>query len=135
MTTPVPTIRKSPITLYVLALQGGRYYAGQSCHFVSRIDKHFSNKGSAWTRLHPPVAVVYAKTIRTRDWKVAERFENRITLLLMARHGWRNVRGGFWSNACEMATARNLQHHRKGWVLESRSNDSANSTIDDSDEY
>lgn len=111
------TIRSSPITIYVLMLHDDRYYVGQSCKFVERISTHFLGKGSAWTRLHPPKAVLCAKTVKTRDWKVAERYENRITLFLMSKHGWRNVRGGFWSNVCEMSTRAGLSHHHKARIL------------------
>jgi predicted GIY-YIG superfamily endonuclease len=111
------TIRKSAITVYVLSLQGNRYYVGQSCNVVSRIAEHFTGKGAAWTKLHPPLTVLCAKTLKTRDWKVAERFENRLTLFLMVHHGWKNVRGGFWSNTCETSTISNIKHHNKDFVL------------------
>lgn len=111
------TIRSSPIAIYVLALENGCYYVGQSCKFVERIAAHFQGKGSAWTQLHSPVAVLCAKTVRTRDWKVAEQFENRLTLFLMSKHGWQKVRGGFWSNVCERSTSGGLVHHRKAYIL------------------
>ena len=117
MLIETPTLRSSPITIYVLLLQDDCYYVGQSCKFLSRISDHFNGKGSAWTRLHPPVAILCAKTVKTRDWKIAERFENRLTPLLIVSHGWKHVRGGFWSNICEKSTVRNLQHHNKGFVL------------------
>ncbi|NYZ62029.1 GIY-YIG nuclease family protein [Luteimonas sp. SJ-16] len=119
MSTKLSTLRESPITVYVLELQDGCYYVGQSCKFRERIYQHFTNKGSAWTRLHPPVKVICAKTVKTRDWKVAERIENRLTIFLMRHHGWTRVRGGFWSNTCEISTARNLEHHNKHSVIES----------------
>ncbi|MGK9145974.1 alpha/beta hydrolase [Xanthomonas euvesicatoria] len=91
--------------------------AAQSCKFVERIAAHFQGKGSAWTRRHSPVAVLCAKTVRTRDWKVAERIENRLTLFLMSKHGWQKVRGGFWSNVCERSISGGLVHHPKAYIL------------------
>ncbi|MFC3656501.1 GIY-YIG nuclease family protein [Xanthomonas hyacinthi] len=111
------TIRSSPITIYVLALENGCYYVGQSCKFIERIAAHFQGKGSSWTKRNPPIAVLCAKTVRTCDWKVAERFENRLTLFMMSKHGWKNVRGGFWSNVCERSTSGGLMHHRKAHIL------------------
>ncbi len=113
----ISTIRSTPIIVYALALEDGCFYVGQSCKFIERVAAHFDGKGSAWTRRHRPVAVLCAKTVRTRDWKVAERFENRLTVFLMAKHGWQKVRGGFWSNICEKSTRGGLIHHGKTHVL------------------
>jgi cullin-4 len=105
------TIRRFPISIYVLQLTDGCYYVGQSCHLPSRIAEHFSGKGSAWTRLHTPEVVLCARTLRTLDWKIAEKAENRLTRFLMSKFGWKNVRGGYWSNVCNQSIAANLRHH------------------------
>jgi hypothetical protein len=79
--------------LYVLRLQQDKFYVGRSDRpDRSRIDEHFNGDGCEWTRLFPPLEVVY--TAPTGDATA----ENALTLKWMTAHGWRNVRGGDWSS-------------------------------------
>ncbi|WP_158290128.1 GIY-YIG nuclease family protein [Ramlibacter sp. WS9] len=109
---------KKWITLYVLELQDGCYYIGQSAAPEGRINDHIGGKGSQWTRKHPPIRLVERRPAGTRDWKDAESIENELTLTFMRQHGWQRVRGGFWCNIDEEATRKGLLAHDRHAELE-----------------
>jgi predicted GIY-YIG superfamily endonuclease len=75
-------------TIYVLGLQGGRYYVGKSDDVPKRYQQHLNGSGSAWTRKYRPVSLV--KTIEN-----ASPFdEDKITKEYMSKYGIDKVRGG-----------------------------------------
>jgi predicted GIY-YIG superfamily endonuclease len=72
--------------IYVLHLQGGAYYVGKSDDPMRRYQEHLDGRGSAWTKLHRPIAV-------ERVIAGASPFdEDKITKELMAKHGIDKVR-------------------------------------------
>ncbi len=75
--------------VYVLKLEGGNWYVGWSGDIETRIASQFLGRGAQWTRLHPPVSV---ESVRPGDTVM----ESAVTMALMAKHGWRKVRGGQW---------------------------------------
>jgi predicted GIY-YIG superfamily endonuclease len=75
-------------TIYILKLQGGKYYVGKSDNVIDRIRDHTNGAGSAWTRKYKPIDV--EKTIPN-----ASPFaEDAAVKEYMARYGIDNVRGG-----------------------------------------
>lgn len=89
-------IKKQPVTpspapmtsIYVLRLEGGRYYVGKSTNVLKRYEEHVDGHGSAWTRRYPPILL--EKTIHN-----AGPFdEDKVTKEYMAKHGIDRVRGG-----------------------------------------
>lgn len=76
-----------PGYVYVLRLQGGRRYVGWSADPETRIASHFLGRGAHWTQTYPPVAV---ESIQPGDTTL----ENVVTIALMVKHNWKNVRGG-----------------------------------------
>jgi predicted GIY-YIG superfamily endonuclease len=74
--------------IYVLRLQGGKYYVGKSENVAKRYQQHLAGSGSAWTKLHRPVSLV--KTIEN----VSPFQEDAITKEYMEKYGTDNVRGG-----------------------------------------
>jgi predicted GIY-YIG superfamily endonuclease len=78
---------RHPGWVYVLRLQGDRRYVGWSADPETRVASHFLGRGAHWTQIHPPVAV---ESIQPGD----KTLENVITVAMMAKHHWRNVRGG-----------------------------------------
>ena len=74
--------------IYILELEGGKYYVGKSHNLESRLHSHFSGRGAAWTKLHKPIRVL--ETIDTAD-------EDACTIDMMYKHGIENVRGGSYS--------------------------------------
>lgn len=73
-------------TIYVLALEGGRYYVGATDVLSDRVLSHFTDNGSAWTHKHKPVDVLLAFKGDAFD-------EDKLTKLYMHKHGIENVRG------------------------------------------
>lgn len=99
-----PAHKSKSIFIYVLELNGDRYYVGQSKKPTQRIKEHFAGKGSSWTRLYKPVEVIKIIETNTGSWRRALEIETQLTLKLMKIYGWRNVRGGPYSAsdlACE----------------------------------
>jgi len=76
--------------LYVLRLVGGKYYIGKTDDVLKCYDEHLNGSGSAWTRLHPPVAIV--KT------PASPQDEDATVIEYMRIYGLNNVRGGIYSD-------------------------------------
>lgn len=75
-------------TIYVLRLEGGRYYVGKTDDVMKRYATHCRGEGSEWTRKYKPLAI--EKVIEN----VSPFEEDKITKMLMSEHGINNVRGG-----------------------------------------
>jgi hypothetical protein len=75
-------------TIYILRLEGGRYYVGKSDNVASRYQQHLKGSGSAWTRKYKPIAI--AKTIEN----ASPYDEDRYVKEYMDIYGIQNVRGG-----------------------------------------
>lgn len=99
--------------LYVLRLQDDCFYIGQSRteNFEARIQKHFRGKGSAWTRLHPPIEMI-EKQLVFGSYREIELKENEKVVEYMRRYGMGKVRGGFFASVDETVTEKNLRHHK-----------------------
>jgi hypothetical protein len=80
--------------VYVLALQGGRYYVGSSMDIDARIGRHRSGLGAAYTRAH---AVLGEEPPRTELRDDVESWERAETLQRMRDHGVESVRGWMWT--------------------------------------
>lgn len=79
--------------IYVLRLEGGRYYVGKSEDVMNRYSQHLKGNGSAWTRKHKPVAL-------EKTYKNASPFdEDKYTKEYMSNYGIEKVRGGSY---CEI---------------------------------
>lgn len=74
--------------IYILRLQGGRFYIGKSADPQSRYVQHLQGNGCAWTRKYKPVELV-------RTISGASPFdEDKYTKEYMAKYGIDKVRGG-----------------------------------------
>ena len=76
-----------PGYVYPLRLEQGRYYVGWAQSLELRIAQHFLGRGADWTRLLKPLEV-FAVSQGGQDLEEAQ------TIAMMARYGWRVVRGG-----------------------------------------
>jgi len=74
--------------IYVLQLEGGRYYIGKSDNVMNRYKQHINGSGSAWTRKYKPISL--EKTIEN----VSSFEEDKITKEYMSKYGIDKVRGG-----------------------------------------
>jgi len=74
--------------IYVLRLEGGKYYVGKSEDVINRYHQHIKGHGSSWTKKYKPISL--EKTIEN-----ASPFdEDKITKEYMSKYGIDNVRGG-----------------------------------------
>ena len=80
------------IYIYVLKLQGGKWYIGRTENPQFRLENHFMGSGSSWTARYPPVAV--HELIPGCD--VFD--EDKQVIKYMSQYGIDNVRGGAFAN-------------------------------------
>ena len=75
-------------TIYVLKLEGGRYYVGKTEHLMRRYQEHMRGEGAAWTSKYKPLSLV-------QKIENAGPFdEDMVVKEYMAEHGIDMVRGG-----------------------------------------
>ncbi len=77
--------------IYILRLTGGNYYVGKSSDVETRVQEHFTGKGSTWTELHKPLSV--EKVIKDVDSFEEDTWVKRY----MSQKGIDKVRGGSYS--------------------------------------
>lgn len=76
--------------IYILQLEKGKFYVGYTERKDGeRFTEHFTGKGSEWTKTYKPIQVMEWRHGTLDD-------EDRITLEMMDKYGWWNVRGGKW---------------------------------------
>ena len=78
----------SNTNIYVIRLEGGRYYVGKSDNVHKRYQQHLNGSGSAWTKKYKPISL--EKTIQN----VSSFEEDKVTKEYMAKYGIDKVRGG-----------------------------------------
>ena len=83
--------QKQAIYVYVLKLENDKYYVGMTKHPDVRLNDHFNNRGSAWTKKYRPISII--EVIPNCD----EFDEDKYTIKYMATYGLNNVRGGSFS--------------------------------------
>jgi predicted GIY-YIG superfamily endonuclease len=76
--------------VYVLKLENERYYIGRTSNFIQRMNEHFTNKGSEYTKKNKPIKII---EVNEEKDKYDERDK---TLEYMNRYGYENVRGYAW---------------------------------------
>lgn len=74
--------------IYVLKLQGGKYYVGKSQDVIGRYQQHMNGEGSSWTKKYKPISLV-----ESRDG-VSPFEEDKVVKEYMAKYGIESVRGG-----------------------------------------
>lgn len=79
------------VNIYILKLEGGKYYVGKTNNISTRIEDHFSHRGSKWTMKYKPISVLSVKE-GCDDYD-----EDKITQQCMDEYGVNNVRGGTYT--------------------------------------
>jgi GIY-YIG catalytic domain len=76
------------VSIYILNLECDKLYVGRTSNIDFRLDDHFNNCGSYWTKKYKPQSVkeIY-KNCTNYD-------EDKYTIWMMAQYGIDNVRGG-----------------------------------------
>lgn len=94
------------IHIYILQLENDKYYVGKTTNPEFRLDKHFNNYASAWTKKHSPISILEIMS------ECDEYDEDKYTIKAMAEHGIENVRGGSFVNIklndCQIAVILNM---------------------------
>ena len=105
----VRNYRMSKTNVYVLRLEGGKYYVGKSEDVQKRFQQHLKGGGSAWTRKHSPISVLKTYT------NVSHFEEDKVTKELMAKYGIDKVRGGSYSEVVlDRAQLESLEREIRG---------------------
>ena len=78
------------IYIYVLKLEGNKYYVGKTTNPQFRLENHFCSSGSKWTKKYTPLKLHELIPDQSNH------DEQRITQEYMAKYGIDNVRGGPW---------------------------------------
>lgn len=76
--------------IYVLKLLDQRYYIGRTSNIFKRIEEHFTNNGSIYTKMYKPEKVIEIQEEKTNE------DEKIKTLQYMDMYGWQKVRGSYW---------------------------------------
>ena len=101
--------------VYVLRLEGGRFYVGSSSDVAGRVAAHRARAGAAFTRKFGVVEELAPRTRQTEDLESWERAE---TLARMREHGVENVRGWLYTtvrlSASQRASVREQLRERFG---------------------
>ncbi|MBK5374651.1 GIY-YIG nuclease family protein [Pseudomonas sp. TH43] len=84
--------------LFILKLEGDRYYVGYSSKPDARIKRYFAGKGSDWTGLYKPVEVLTTRSLGALRESDAAAKTADATVSMMRLVGWRNVRGAAWKS-------------------------------------
>lgn len=95
--------------LYVLALADNCYYVGASTSVYRRINAHEAGKGSEWAKVHKPIDILETHHIDVPSWRDAEHREDALTVEIMVKFGWKNVRGGHFCRLEEKAVEVDLR--------------------------
>ena len=82
------SIKSVDTNIYVLELINNRYYVGKTTNPTFRLEQHFTNNGSAWTKKYKPIRVL--EIIPNCD----DYDEDKYTIKYMKKYGVDNVRGG-----------------------------------------
>jgi len=78
----------SKTNIYILRLEGGRYYVGKTDEIDKRFQQHVKGYGSVWTKKYKPLEIA-------RKIEGASPYEeDRYVKEYMGRYGIQNVRGG-----------------------------------------
>ena len=78
------------VFIYVLKCQGDKFYVGKTDNPDYRLESHFSDGGSAWTKKYRPLQLYQLMPDQT------DHDEQRVTQEYMEKYGVQNVRGGPW---------------------------------------
>ena len=79
------------VFIYILELEGKKYYVGKTSNPDFRINHHFNGDGSIWTRKYKPIRL-YTLIPDCDNFD-----EDKYTKIYMKKFGINNVRGGSYS--------------------------------------
>jgi len=97
------------VLIYILELENNKYYVGKTTNPTFRLDQHFNNYGSQWTKKYKPIKVLELKP------NCDEYDEDKYTKMYMDKFGIDNVRGGSYVQIkLDKTTIENLTKMNRG---------------------
>ncbi len=96
--------------VYVLELEGAKYYVGKTTQTVSdRYEQHMRGDGAEWTKLYKPTKIL-------ENYETSDKYdEDKTTKKYMGEYGIENVRGGSYTKiVLEEWQIKSLEHELKG---------------------
>lgn len=94
----------STTSIYILQLEHGKYYVGESKDPVKAMEEHREGLGPFWTRIHKPVRIEAVIPFKSTDEV------DLYTKTAMRKYGIENVRGGSFQDARLKDTDRHRLH-------------------------
>jgi hypothetical protein len=76
------------VYIYILELENNKYYVGKTTNPGFRLEQHFNNSGSQWTKKYKPIKILEILS-NCDDYD-----EDKYTKMYMDKFGINNVRGG-----------------------------------------
>ena len=96
------------VLIYILELENKKYYVGKTANPNYRLEQHFNNSGSQWTKKYKPIKIL--ELIPNCD----DYDEDKYTRMYMDKYGINNVRGGaFCEEILEENTMKMLEKMSK----------------------
>ena len=92
------------VFIYVLKCQKNKFYVGKTENPNYRLESHFSEGGSSWTKKYKPIQL-YQLVPDQNDHD-----EQRITQEYMEKYGIDNVRGGPWCKIDISDSIKSIEH-------------------------
>lgn len=88
--------QKKHYWLYVLKLEGSKYYIGITTQTPEiRLYEHKNGiRAAYWTKKYTPKKIIDRKDLGVMPRKEAEAYENKVVRAYMKQKGYNNVRGG-----------------------------------------
>lgn len=97
------------VFIYILELENKKYYIGKTTNPDFRLEQHFNNSGSQWTRKYKPIKILELKP-NCDDYD-----EDKYTRMYMDKYGINNVRGGSYVQIkLDKVTIENLEKMNRG---------------------
>lgn len=120
---------QAEISIYILKLENQCYYVGQAFDLEKRISEHKAKNGSRWTTQNPLVEIMDHFSANTSDPRVAASIEDKITIEMMKKYGWKKVRGGYLNHTDEEYIQAIIVKHKIKGVYESICAEATNGAI------
>jgi hypothetical protein len=97
------------VFIYILELENNKYYVGKTTNPNFRLEQHFTNSGSQWTKKYKPIKILELKQ-NCDDYD-----EDKYTRMYMDKYGINNVRGGSYVQLkLDKITIQNLEKMNRG---------------------
>jgi predicted GIY-YIG superfamily endonuclease len=94
------------MNVYILELKDDKYYVGLTSDMSHRYKSHCRGRGSSWTKEHSPIKII---SIEEGD----KYLERKITLEMMKKYGWENVRWWMVSKESQKSSSRVTQLQKR----------------------